>query len=199
MHLSNKSIVLLTAVLFGASACTLADVQVNVVSERTSLENQVLGSYNSLSSEVLLVASVRGVDPLGRVAPPPARSGEQQDAVDAVQVLSFHADDVDAFKRLLWVGENNQGLLEAFAMQKQEIPPGLEEFAARYGEDEFRAVVAGVNAARQVVMRRVVESNENLTAGDLPQVRGIFAKIHAENALAGDKIQAVDGTWTVKQ
>ncbi|MBW1790345.1 MAG: DUF1318 domain-containing protein, partial [Deltaproteobacteria bacterium] len=31
--------------LFG---CTLAEVQVNVVSERTALENQVLGAYNSL-------------------------------------------------------------------------------------------------------------------------------------------------------
>ena len=99
------------------SGCTLAEVKVNVASERTSLENQILGSYNSLSEETLLVASVRGVDPLGRIQTPQKKSGEQQDAVTAMQVLSFHADDVDAFKRLGWVGEDNKGLLTAFAMQ----------------------------------------------------------------------------------
>ena len=199
MYLSWKHTILLLAVLVIASACTLAEVKVDVVSERTSLENQVLGSYNSLSDEVLLVASVRGVDPQGRVATPAPRSGEQQDAVEAVQVLSFHADDVDTFKRLGWVGENNQGLLTPFELQKTQIPDGLEEFAARYGREEFLAVVADVNAARVVVMNRVVERNENLTKDDFPQVQRIFAKIQKENAVAGDKIQAEDGTWVVKQ
>ena len=63
------------SVLFGlalfVSGCTLAKVDVNVVSERTSLENQVLGTYNSLSEDMLLVASVRGVSPTGKVEAPP--------------------------------------------------------------------------------------------------------------------------------
>jgi len=62
-----KKISLLSITLFLLFGCTLAQVRVNVVSERTALENQVLGSYNSLSQDVLLVASVRGVDPLGRI------------------------------------------------------------------------------------------------------------------------------------
>ena len=190
--------------LFILSACTLADVDVTVVSERTSLENQVLGSYNSLSSEVLLVASVRGVDPHGRVTTAPAPSGEQRDAVEAIQVISFHADDVDAFKRLHWVGENNQGLLESFGVQKDgqqqlKIPPELSEFVQRYQQAEFDKVVAEVNEARKVVMNRVVERNELLSKEDLPEVRAIFAKIEAEKALIGDMVQNVDGSWMVKQ
>ena len=80
-----------------------------MVSERTALENQVLGSYNSLSQDVLLVASVRGVDPLGRIKTPPRKSREHQNTVEAVETIAFNADDVDFFKRLRWVGENNQG------------------------------------------------------------------------------------------
>jgi hypothetical protein len=41
--------------------------------------------------------------------------------------------------------------------------------------------------------------NENLTESDLPAVRKIFAKINAENAKPGDKIQAADGNWLTKK
>ncbi|HKK67753.1 MAG TPA: hypothetical protein VJ946_06055, partial [Bacteroidales bacterium] len=61
-------ILMITAVLSG---CTLAKVDVEMVSERTALENQVLGSYNSLDSQMLLAASVRGVDATGNISRPP--------------------------------------------------------------------------------------------------------------------------------
>ena len=178
--------------------CTLAEVQINVVSERTALENQVLGSYNSLSQEVLLVASVRGVDPLGRIQTPPRRSREQEDALRAMQVLAFHADDVEAFNRLVWVGENNQGLLSIFPMDKADVPEELKDFAARYQEEEFSRVVKEVNDAREKVMRRVVETNENFTKEDLPEIHKVFGRLNGENALPGEKIQKEDGSWIVK-
>lgn len=189
------------AIMLGAvlSGCTLAEVKVNVASERTSLENQILGSYNSLSEETLLVASVRGVDPLGRIQAPPKKSGEQQDAVTAMQVLSFHADDVDAFKRLGWVGEDNKGLLTAFGMDRAKTPDDLKDFAARYGQKEFASVVAEVNAAREVVMRRAIETNAALTPADMPKVRAVFAKLAADTARPGDRFQTADGGWTVKR
>ena len=157
--------------LFG---CTLAKVQVNVVSERTTLENQVLGSYNSLNREVLTVASVRGVDPLGRIEAPPRRSGEQEDVAAALQTIAFHSDDLDAFKRLGWVGENNEGLLTSFPMVRDDVPERLKEFAARYKEDEFAYVVGQINEAREKVMRRVVQVNETFTQDDLPKIPARF-------------------------
>lgn len=187
------------ALVLSLTGCTLAEVKVNVASERTSLENQILGSYNSLSEETLLVASVRGVDPLGRIQTPPRVSREKQDAVAAMQVLSFHADDVDAFKRLGWAGEDNRGLLKAFAITRDKAPDDLRDFAARYREQEFQAVLAEVNRAREVVMRRAVETNPNLTQADMPRVRAVFAKLAADTARPGDRIQESDGNWTVKR
>jgi len=178
--------------------CTLARVKVDVVSERTSLENQVLGTYNALDREMLLVASVRGVDTEGRVQTPPRQSREQQDVLLAMQVLSFHEDDLQAFKQLGWVGENKEGLLTIFPMTKEKVPKERKEFADRYTEEEFKSVVEKMNSAREIVMRRVIALNENFTEADLPVVRSVFAKLNAENAKSGDKYQAEDRTWKVK-
>jgi hypothetical protein len=179
-------------------SCTLAEVNVNVVSDRTSLENQVLGSYNSLDQDVLLVASVRGIDPLGRVQDPPTSSQEHKDAIEAMQLIAFHADDIESFKELGWVGENNEGLLTPFPMERENIPDDLKSLASQYGEEEFNAVVNEVNTAREKVMSRVVEINDNFTTDDLPQIRRVFGKINRENALKGERIQDEDGSWSFK-
>lgn len=186
------------AMLSVFAGCTLAKVNVNVVSERTALENQVLGSYNALSDDVLLVASVRGVDPKGKIKTPPRKSREYQNAVTAMETLAFHQDDVDAFKRLDWVGENNLGLLTPFPMNREKAPDDLQAFAARYPKDEFRSVVKQVNQSREVVMMRVVETNANFTEKDLPQIQKVFAKLNREKALPGEKIQKEDGAWVTR-
>ena len=151
-----------------------------MVSERTALENQVLGSYNSLTRDVLLVASVRGVNPLGRIESPPLKSVEHQKAMDAVQTLAFHMDDMESFKRLGWAGENTEGLLTGFPMEKENIPSDLKEFAGRYEQEEFDHVLSEINASREQIMLRVIETNENFTKEDLPKVRSIFGKLNME-------------------
>jgi uncharacterized protein YdbL (DUF1318 family) len=186
-------------ILFFLLGCTLAEVRVNVVSERTALENQILGSYNSLSQDPLLAASVRGVDPLGRIQTPPQRSREYQDAMEAMQTLAFHTDDVEAFKSLGWVGENNEGLLTTFSRDKTNVSEELKEFANRYKDDEFNAVVKEVNTAREAVMLRIVETNENFSLEDLPKIHRVFSKLNKENSLSGEKIQTEEGSWVVKK
>jgi hypothetical protein len=186
-------------VLLLSGGCTLAKVDVNVVSERTSLENQVLGTYNRLSEDVLLVASVRGVSPTGRIDTPPRRSPEQQDATNALQTISFHADDLESFKRLGWVGENREGLITPFPRQiPKNVPPDLKSFATLYNEEEFRQVIDEVNRSREVLMQRVVQTNENFTSKDLPAIRRVFARINRQNSAPGTKVQTDDGTWGIQ-
>lgn len=195
---SLLKVMLQVLILATFAGCTLAKVDVNVVSERTALENQVLGSYNALSDDVLLVASVRGVDPTGKIKTPPRKSREYENAVTAMETLAFHEDDVDVFKRLGWVGENNVGLLTPFPMNREKAPDDLQAFAARYPKDEFLSVVEQVNRAREVVMMRVVETNANFTEKDLPEIKQVFAKLNREKALPGEKVQKEDGSWTTR-
>lgn len=188
---------LLSAVVLALfSGCTLAKVDVNVVSERTALENQVLGSYNALSEDVLLVASVRGVSPTGKIDSPQKRSPEHKEAAQALENIAFHADDVDALKRLGWVGENLEGTLTPFAREiPEKLPAELKGFAGRLGDGEFRQVVAEVNRSREILMLRVVQTNENFTAKDLPAIRRVFARINRQNSAPGTKVQEDDGRW----
>ncbi len=181
------------------TGCTLADLEVNVASERTTLENQVLGTYNSLNKKALLVASVRGVTPTGEIESGQQQSPAEKRAVESMQVLGFHRDDIRNFKTLGWVGENNQGLLSKFPMQKRDVPPKLQDFASRYTEQEFDSVVSEVNRARKTVMRQVIRTNERFTEQDMGRIRKIFWKMRKEQALPGVKIQSRDGTWTSKQ
>ena len=179
------------------AGCTLAKVDVSVVSERTSLENQVLGTYNSLSQDLLLVASVRGVSPTGKIEDPPRHTPEQEEATLALETISFHADDLDAFQRLGWVGENQEGLLTPFTREiPEKVTAELKTFAAGYGEGEFKQVVDEVNYARELLMLRVVQTNENFTVKDLPAIRKVFARLNRQNSPPGTRVQEEDGRWT---
>jgi hypothetical protein len=180
------------------AGCTLADVKVEMLSERTALENQVLGSYNSLDTQMLLAASVRGVDSSGNITAPPKHSKEHMDTITAMQIIDFHNDDLKSFKRLGWVGENNKGLIEPFVLDKSDPPDDLKEFANRYEQSEFDSVIKNINNSRKMIMMRVIYMNENLTEKDLPEVEKIFAKINYENSNPGDKIQSEEGTWQQK-
>jgi uncharacterized protein YdbL (DUF1318 family) len=148
---------------------------------------------------MLLVASVRAIDSTGQIREAPPKSQDYKDAVVAMQTLAFHEDDLIAFKTLGWAGENNQGFLTPFPMKKGDASVELKEFADRYEENEFKYVVEQINNARAVVMKRVIEMNENFTQKDLPEVQQIFGKLNAENALPGHKIQTPEGTWMEKK
>ena len=198
MH--NKSAVsamaLVVACALAVGGCTLAKVDVTVVSERTSLENQVLGSYHSLREDMLLVASVRGVSPTGAIEAPRHHSPEQLDGTKALETIAFHADDVELFKRFGWIGENSEGLLTPFARDTAKISTDDQKaFAAHYSDAEFQQVIGEVNQARDLLMRRVVQTNENFTSKDLPAIRTVFARINRQNSVPGSKVQDADGRW----
>jgi hypothetical protein len=190
---------IILAVMIMIQGCTLAKVNVEVVSERTTLENQILGTYNALDREMLLAASVRGVDENGRVKIPPKKSRGRKDAVEAMQIIDFHSDDMRRFKDIGWVGENRDGLIEVLGMDKVSIPEELKDFADGIKKQELLSIVSHTNKARETIMQRVIDMNETLSDDDIPKIRLVFADMNAEKALPGDKIEVGDGSWTIKE
>jgi hypothetical protein len=193
----NAYLFLTVFVLLGG--CTLAEVNVEVLSERTALENQVLGTYNALDTEMLLVASVRGVDSQGKIGTPPRHSQDHKDAIAAMQVMDFHADDLQRFLALGWAGEANDGLVEPFAMVREGVDPSLKEFSENYTRAEFDSVIGDINQSREVIMGRVVHMNENFSREDTPEIRRIFGRLNGETAAPGTRIQLEDDSWTIKK
>ena len=61
-----------------------------------------------------------------------------------------------------------------------------------------RNLVQEENTDRDVVMRRMIATNEELSESDLPQVRKIFAALNRDTARPGSLIQRESGEWMKK-
>ncbi|MCS6896428.1 MAG: YdbL family protein [Nitrospira sp.] len=182
---------LLTSVLLGwitAAGCGGPLVGVTIVDEKTALENQVLGSYQELTQEVLLVASVRYIDPEGRLVPRPPVPPGKEAAIRAMQRSAFNKDDIDRLKAEGILGENLEGGLTILAPEK--IAADRQAFVNNLVEEE--------NADREVLMQRILATNETFTPQDLPKVRRTFAALNRDRARSGDWIQREDGQWVRK-
>ena len=54
------------------------------------------------------------------------------------------------------------------------------------------------NSDREILMRRVIETNETLTEADFQKVKKTFAALHRDQARRGDMIQLESGEWVQK-
>ncbi|MBF0262127.1 MAG: DUF1318 domain-containing protein [Magnetococcales bacterium] len=165
-------------------------LEVTVVDERTALENQVLGSYAELQREVMLLTSVRAIDPQGRVERRGTpRTPEYRAVLRALQRQAFNRDDLDHFRKVGVIGENNQGGVTLLAVEK--LPPEARTLAQRLVEEE--------NQDRAAIWERLILAEEGLGEADLPRVRGIFAALNRDRARSGAWVQMQDGAWRMKE
>ena len=189
-HMTNTHLQFLYVGLVSLLAgCGGPLVGVTVVDERTALENQVLGTYQELNQEVLLVASVRYIDPKGKLQPTPEIPQGKKKVIRAIQRASFNKDDIDQFKRQGILGENNVGGLTLLAADKVEADK--KAFVDNLVQEE--------NADRTIIMQRVIETNEKLSEKDLPRVQKMFAALNRDKARVNDMIQLDGGEWVKKE
>ena len=192
-HLKNSwdTLICFTRVLVSIflAGCSGPLVGVTVVDERTALENQVLGTYQELNQEVLLLASVRYIDPNGKLKPTPELPDGKKRVARALQRISFNKDDLNRYKAEGIIGENNMGGVTLLAPDK--VKPADRQFVENLIKEE--------NEDRQVVMNRVIETNETLQQKDLLRVKKMFASLNRDKALKGERLQLDDGTWIQKE
>ena len=169
----------------------LVGINVQFVGRQTALENQVLGAYKDLSTDLLSFASVRAVDESGQPKEPPPMTDSRRRVMQAMQSREFNRDDILHFKKLGCVGENNEGYLTIFKDHKALDGPNLDK-------QFVEAIVAEENSDRKVVMERVIDMNVELGDRDMPKVQRIFANLNRDNARRGDRIQLDDGKWATK-
>lgn len=188
-----KNILLFCILLLFTSACTgkLVDVNVTVVDQKTALENQILGSYEELGNEMLLLASVRSVDEEGKLKTVAEIPPGKMKALRAMQRQEFNRDDMQTFKKTGCAGESNQGLLVYFDCARGKKDAKFKAFA--------QALIAEENEDRLTILNRTIATNENFSESDLPKVQKIFASLNRDNAKKGEKIQLEDNSWSIKK
>ena len=160
--------------------------------QRTSLENQILGSYRELDDDLVLVSSVRALDSSGQKKEINV-SELQQQALRAKQNQDFNRDDIDELKQLEIIGEKADGEIAILAKGIGRVNDATND-QKRLAE----VLVAEENHDRNIVWLRIIQMNENLSQKDLPKVRETFAKQIFEQSSGGDWFQDAKGTWAKK-
>jgi len=190
--LMKKSRCLLSVLLCACSisCANLVQVKIDVVDQRTALENQVLGSYQELDGDLQLMASVRSIDDEGRLQPTPTIPKGKRTAIMAMQRSRFNLDDIERFKTTGAIGETMDGYLAYRPTDKTRADSRLEKFVNH--------LVAEENHDRKILYERIVVINDNLAEGDLPKVERILSQLNHDNAKPGEWIQLDTGEWIKK-
>ena len=109
--------------------------------------------------------------------------------IRAIQRASFNKDDIDRLKEQSILGENNLGGITLLAQDKVE--PDQQAFVKNLVDEE--------NADRDIIMKRVIETNEKLSEKDLPRVQKMFASLNRDKARVGDMVQLENGEWVKRE
>jgi uncharacterized protein YdbL (DUF1318 family) len=176
-------VVFLGVILAG---CSIKAPEVRVTGEKTALEQEVLGTYQTMEEDTWMIASTRAAEGENEVKISP----EKKKVLEALQSQKFNKDDIDEFKKLGLVGENNQGYLEIRSLES--LPQNDERRSL------IKEIVEEENKDRQIIMERVIELNDSLKNSERAEVLNIFARMNQDNSPEGTWIQNMDGNWVKK-
>lgn len=179
----------LVPVLFGLVAALVApgcvSVRPKVVSEKTQLENQILGNFDKLENDLILASSVRSMGAPGNELSPAHR-----EALIAVMNRQFRRDDVEDLKGKKVAGESLQGTLALRETPELRENAQLKLLATK--------VIAEENRDRDVIMRRVLDMYSGLGPDDLPEVRKLMHELAVTQSLPGTPIEDSEQGWIEK-
>ncbi len=174
---------LVTFALFADLGCM--SIRPQVVSQKTQLERQILGEFEQLEKDLVMVSSVRS-----KGAPDAELSPAHREALMAVMNRQFRRDDIEEYKRSKNAGEGLDGLVRFFPTSETRTDGALEKRIRKTLDEE--------NRDREIIMRRVIDMHEGLDDGDLKDVQAMMGELNQADCLPGDLIQDEEEGWIPK-
>jgi len=172
------------------SCANMVQVKIDVIDQRTALENQAIGTYQEMKGDLLLLASVRSIDAAGRLVPVPPIPAGKREAIRAMQRSEFNRDDIERFKSQGVFGEGKDGYLAFVKAPESVADPKTAGFAVN--------LLAEENADRKTTYARIAELNENFREGDISRVETVMAGLNRDTAKDGEWTQQDGGDWVRK-
>lgn len=186
---NNLSQLLIISLFMGSiTTCSLFNPQITLIDQKTALENQILGTYQQLDKDMMMLASVRALDEQGEAKKPEAQSNLHEKAMKSMQNQEFNRDDIDEYKQKQVIGESNTGLV--VILDDKSLNAETQTFVKK--------LVAEENQDREVIWQRIIQLSEQLSEKDISNIKKTYAKMQAEHAPKGTKIQEENGQWTIK-
>ncbi len=155
-----------------------------VTTQKTALENQIMGAYRELEDDLILLSTERGTGAVKSDSP----------AVYARKNQQFNLDDLAELKSQCLLGETQSGEVAVIRAQDRQ---GCKPFSA---SDVALAVklAAEENKDRSTVWHGLVERSPYLTLKDLPKVRGMYAEMTIASLTKGQYFQDAKSRWVRK-
>ena len=160
--------------------CTITTIN---ISQKTALENQLLGEMAPLSDEELLLSSVRA-----RGAP--GSSLALTPAIAARRRQLFNRDDTNEFKKQRCVGERSDALLVPRPCSQREDP---------VVERRLQKLVTEENHDRKLLVDWTISNDPTLTPADRPEIQRLYHTLLTRNSPEGTLTLNDAGTWAPKE
>lgn len=142
------------------------------------------GGPSSRNGSIGLFDSLLGVTPVyAQEVPSPEVSNPAIRKI--IESRAARLSELDKFKRLGAIGENNQGLVEVRDLD------ALSDLRARA---EVQKVVRAENADREELYKEIA-AVKSIELSQLGKIKETYAETLRKNAKPGDWIQLPDGTW----
>lgn len=166
-------------------------IEFQVASQRTAIEEQILGAYEEMDNELVLMSSVRAVDASGNESHKVQNDLEKR-ATEAKQNQQFNMDDLRELKKKEILGEKIDGSIDLLPAGKGKKPKDEEKLLAEVIRDEE-------NRDRLIIWQRVIEKSPDLKDEDLKIVRKNYHQQMVEKLDAGMWYQDDKEEWVKKQ
>ncbi len=165
----------LPALVLCTPSCTITTVN---VSQKTALENQLLGKMAPLSEEELLLTSVRG----GSQSP----SVSTEPAVAARRRQLFNRDDTDELKQEGCLGEARDARLVVRPCSQPDLQERLEALSLQENQD------------RAVLLNWFIAQDPTMTPSDKEQLQAIYHRLLVLHSPTGTPCEGPSGSWHLK-
>lgn len=157
-----------------------------LTSQRTALENQVMGVYQELDDEVLLLSTMRGPDNKR------ARSkGLPGDVLSHRQNQDFNRDDLEELKDLGLIGERSDGYVAL-------VEPAKDQGKDRAARLLANTLVREENKDREAIWQHILKKIPNAPSMGVKQVGRAYGEMQRTKLRVGQWYQNDHGTWEKK-
>ena len=181
--LSGAAVLLLTG-------CTIRPPDVIITTEKTALENQLLGTSEKITDDPLSVAAVWSMPPEfgsayeGDSATQAAGEGRRKLILAQIRRQTLQ-DYVSQLKRDGILGEGRDGLLKVMA----DTIPDVEA---------VERIASAENSDRLIIMEYYARSQGKISEQEMESLRSEFAELMARDSATGTWVDDPDTGWQKK-
>lgn len=168
--------------------------QFELTSQRTALENQIMGSYRDLDDDVLVLSATptnTATDASGKFVASPEQAAARGEPETNQQ---FNADDIIDLKDQQIIGEANDGHV-VMLPKAVGLADSITQEVKRFAE----LIVSEENSDRNSIWQRTIANRSGDSEAIKADVQNAYAQKQYDAATPGHWLQDANGKWIQKK